>query len=209
MQIHTEKLSAPSRDVHKVLYAAVTPRPIAWVSTVDESGVYNVAPYSFFNAVCSFPPTVMFCPGYREAPGPKDTLANIRATGEFVVNFVTEATADAMNITAQDVAPDVDEFTRAGLTPVVSEIVKAPRMQESPIQFECKLNQIVTIREAPGGGYIVIGTVVMMHVDDTIYNAEQGYIDFDAYGVIGRMAGNGYIRTRDRFDLIRPQSELK
>ncbi|MEL6150670.1 MAG: flavin reductase family protein, partial [Chloroflexota bacterium] len=192
-----------------VLYAAVTPRPIAWVSTVDDNGVNNLAPYSFFNAVCSFPPTLMFCPGYREDPGPKDTLANIRATGEFVVNFVTETTADAMNTTAQEVSSQVDEFTRAGLTPIASEQVKAPRVKESPINFECKLNQIITINEAPKGGYIVIGTVVHMHIDDSIYDAERGYIDFDAYGVIGRMAGSGYTHTHDRFDLIRPPSELQ
>jgi len=209
MQLETENLSGPDKLVHKILYAAVTPRPIAWVSTVDEAGNANLAPYSFFNAVCAYPPTVMFCPGYRDVPYPKDTLANVRATGEFVVNFVTKATADAMNITAQEVSPDVDEFERAKLTAAPSVVVKAPRVAESPIQFECKLQQIVPVHEHPDGAYIVIGTVVYMHVDDAVYDTEQGYIDFDAYDVVGRMAGNGYVHTRDRFELIRPPSEIR
>lgn len=209
MQLETANLSGPDKLVHKLLYAAVTPRPIAWVSTVDEAGRANLAPYSFFNAVCSYPPTVLFCPGYRAVPHPKDTLANARATGEFVVNFVTEATAEAMNITAQEVAPDVSEFELAGLTAAPSVVVRAPRVAESPVQFECKVQQIVPVHEHPGGGYVVIGTVVVMHVDDRIYNAERGYIDFDAYDVVGRMAGDGYTRTRDRFDLVRPPSEIR
>jgi flavin reductase (DIM6/NTAB) family NADH-FMN oxidoreductase RutF len=209
MQIHTEPLTALDRTVYKILYAAVTPRPIAWVSTVDADGTPNLAPYSFFNAICSHPPSLLFCPSYREAPNPKDTLANIRATGEFVVNFVTESNAAAMNITAQETAPHVNEFEQANLTPLPSEVVKAPRVAESPIHFECRLNQIVPVSEAPGGGYVVIGTVVMMHVDDSIYDAENNYIDFDAYPVIGRMAGNGYTTTRHRFDLRRPPSDLR
>lgn len=208
MQIYTADISAFRKDVKKLLYAAVTPRPIAWVSTVDANGTPNLAPYSFFNAVCSMPPTVMFCPGYRDTPAPKDTLANIRVTGEFVVNFVTEATAEAMNITAVEVPPDVDEFARANVTPLPSVTVKPPRVAESPVHFECKLQQIVPVSEQPGGGYVVIGTIVHMHADDRIYDSERGYIDFDAYAVVGRMAGNGYTRTRERFDLIRPPSEL-
>lgn len=159
MQIYTEHLTAPDQTVHKILYAAVTPRPIAWVGTVDADGKPNLAPYSFFNAVCSNPPTLMFCPTYREAPHPKDTLTNIRATGEFVVNFVTEATAAAMNITAQETPPDVNEFERANLTPLPSQVVRAPRVAQSPIHFECRLNQIVPVSEAPGGGYIVIRVI--------------------------------------------------
>lgn len=209
MELPTQNLPAPNRDVHKILYAAVTPRPIAWVSTLGADGTPNLAPYSFFNAICSYPPSVLFCPGYRDTPHPKDTLTNVQRTGEFVINFVTEATAAAMNITAQEVQPDVDEFAQAGLTTAPSQVVAAPRVAESPIHFECTLNQIVPVSEQPGGGYVVIGTVVHMHVDDAIYNAERGYIDFDAYDVVGRMAGSGYTRTRDRFDLERPPSTLK
>lgn len=209
MELATENMSHSNKAVYKVLYAAITPRPIAWVSTVSNDSVLNLAPYSFFNAVCSFPPTLLFCSGYRDVPTPKDTLTNIRANGEFVVNFVTEHNANAMNITAQEVASDVDEFEKAGLTPIPSHQVQPPRVKESPIHFECRLNQIVPISEQPGGGYIVIGTVVHMHVDDAIYDADREYIDFDKYNVVGRMAGSTYTKTQDRFDLERPPSELR
>lgn len=209
MQIATENLSSPDRMAHKLLYAAITPRPIAWISTVDAQGNSNLAPFSFFNAVCSFPPTIMFSISYRAEPAPKDTLTNIRETGEFVVNFVTESNARAMNITAADFPYGVSEIERAGLTAIPSTLVKAPRIQESPIHFECKLNQIVTISEQPGGAYVIIGNVVYMHAEDAIYNQEKDYIDFDAYQVVGRMAGNGYTTTRERFDLIRPKMDLK
>ncbi|MEO0565090.1 MAG: flavin reductase family protein, partial [Chloroflexota bacterium] len=165
--------------------------------------------YSFFNAVCSVPPTVMFCPAYRETPNPKDTLTNIRETETFVVNFVSHTNGPAMNMTAQETTPDVNEFERAGLTAVESVAVPAPRVAESPINFECKLQQIVPVSEQPGGGYIVIGTVVHMHVSDDIYDEERGYVDFEAYDVIGRMAGNGYVTTRDPFTLVRPPSEIR
>jgi flavin reductase (DIM6/NTAB) family NADH-FMN oxidoreductase RutF len=204
MELHTEHISKPDKLVKKVLYAAVTPRPIAWVSTISDDGIHNLAPYSFFNAVCSVPPTVMISVGYRDTPAPKDTLANIRANGEFVVNFVTEANADAMNLTSDIVPPDVDEFEVASLTPIPSKLVRPHRVQQSPINFECRLTQIVPINEAPGGGYAIFGTVVYMHVDDAIYNSEKEYIEFDKYQVVGRMAGNDYIHTHDRFVLTRP-----
>jgi flavin reductase (DIM6/NTAB) family NADH-FMN oxidoreductase RutF len=209
MQISTAGLAAPDKRVYKLLYAAVTPRPIAWVSTISEDGTANLAPYSFFNAVCAFPPTLLFSVGYRDDPNPKDTLTNIRATGEFVVNFVSEPTTAAMNITATEVAPGVDEFERAGLTKAASVAIKPPRVAESPIHFECTLNQIVPVAEHPGGAYVIIGNVVHMHVDDSIFDNERGYVDFDAYSVVGRMAGNTYTRTAERFDLIRPPSELR
>lgn len=209
MELNTENLTERNRIAGKVLYAAVTPRPIAWVSTVSEAGIPNLAPYSFFNAASSHPPTVVFSVGNRPEPNIKDTLANIRANGEFVVNFVTEETGDPMNITAVEVPNEVNEFERAGLTEVPSTLISPPRVAESPISFECRLLQLVPIHEEHGGSTLVIGTVVMMHVDDSIYDPERGYIVFDGYKVIGRMAGNNYVRTRDQFELIRPASELK
>ena len=196
------------RDVYKLLTASVVPRPIAWVSTVNDAGQPNLAPYSFFNAVCAKPPTVLFCPGIRGADlGQKDTYHNIRATGEFVINLVTEDLGQAMNITATELPPEVNEFERAGLTPIPGTVVNIPRVAESPIQFECKLREIVTISEDEGGGHIVIGTVVYMHFDDTIYR-DGHYIDFDSYHPLGRLTGPGYCRVTDRFDMIRPPSEI-
>lgn len=199
----------PSREIYKLLTAAIVPRPIAWVSTVNAQGQPNLAPFSFFNAVCEKPPTVLFCPGIRSTDqSPKDTYHNIRETGEFVINAVTEALAEAMNITSTELPAEVNEFERAGLTPAPSFIVQPPRVAESPIHLECKLNQIVTISEQPGGGYVVIGTVVFMHIDDTIYR-EGNYLDFDTYRPIGRLTGPGYTRITDRFNLTRPPSEIQ
>lgn len=199
----------PARDVYRLLTSAVVPRPIAWVSTVNLEGQPNLAPFSFFNAVCQNPPTLLFCPGIRSADrSPKDTYHNIKATGEFVVNFVTEALADAMNLTAAEVPAEVNEFERAGLTAAPSKIVRAPYVAESPIRFECRLREIITISEEPGGGYIVIGTVVYMHFDDAVYR-EDGTLDYDAYQAIGRLTGPGYSRITDRFDLQRPASEVR
>jgi flavin reductase (DIM6/NTAB) family NADH-FMN oxidoreductase RutF len=199
----------PHREVYKLMTASIVPRPIAWVSTLSIEGQPNLAPFSFFNGVCSAPPTVVFCPMVRATDGDqKDTLRNVRQTGEFVVNFVTEALAEAMNLTAAEVPPEVNEFERAGLTPAPSKLVKVPRVAESPIHFECTLNQIVTISEQPGGGYLVIGTVVHMHFDDSVFR-EGNYIDLAAYQPIGRLTGSGYSRVRDTFELKRPESEIK
>lgn len=199
----------PHREVYKLLTAAIVPRPIAWVSTVDAAGQPNLAPFSFFNAVCSRPPTILFCTGIRAVDrNPKDTFNNIRATGEFVVNFVTETLAEAMNITAVEAPPQVNEFERAGLTAAPGITVNVPHVAETPIYFECRLREIVTISEEPGGGSIIIGTVTLMHFDETVYR-EGNYIDFEAYRPVGRMTGAGYVRTADRFDMPRPPGEIK
>lgn len=199
----------PHREIYKLMIGAIVPRAIAWVSTADSSGRPNLAPFSFFTAACSAPPTIVFCPGVRDTDGDhKDTLHNIRATGEFVINFVTEALAEKMNITATEVPPEVNEFERAGLTPVRSAVVKAPRVAESPIHFECRLNQVITISDAPGGGSLVIGTIVHMHISETVYR-DGNHIDIAAYQPVGRLAGASYCRVTDIFDMRRPAPEIK
>ncbi|MCB9449919.1 MAG: flavin reductase family protein [Anaerolineaceae bacterium] len=206
VKIRPEEL--PHREVYKLLTGAVVPRPIAWVSTVSEAGENNLAPFSFFTAVCALPPTLLFCTSVRLVDGkPKDTLTNIRATGEFTVNVVTEPLAEAMNITAIDLPADVDEFKRAGLTPAPGTLVKAPYVVESPIHFECKLNQIVPISDEPGGGSIVIGTVVYIEMDDRVWR-EGNHIDFTAYEAIGRLTGAAYCRVNDLFDMPRLPPEI-
>lgn len=206
MEINPQDL--PDGEVYKLLTASIVPRPIAWVSTVDEKGNPNLAPFSFFNAVCALPPTVIFCPGIRRSDKEqKDSYYNVRATGEFVINFTNQATAQAMNITAVEAPSEVNEFERANLTPLASKIVKAPRVKESPISFECKLNQIVTISNEVGGGHIVIGTVVYMHFDEAIM-LEGNKIDMRAYQPIGRLVGNDYTNVTDIFSMVRPPSEV-
>lgn len=202
-------IDVPQRDLYKLLIGAVVPRPIAWVSTISPDGVPNLAPFSFFNGVASNPPSLVFSVSYRESTHqPKDTLANLQASSDFVVNMVTEPLATAMNITAGEYPPEVDEFQRAGLTPIPSIQVSAPRVAESPVQFECRLNQIVPIGEGPGSARLVIGTIVYIHIADAIYR-EPYKIDITAYQPIGRLAGSSYTRVNDLFELQRPASEIK
>lgn len=206
MEINPAQL--PHRDVYKLLTGAVVPRPIAWVSTLSADGIPNLAPFSFFTVACSKPPTVVFSPSVRETDsGEKDTLRNIRETGEFVINFVSEPLAEAMNQTAAEVLPEVNEFERAGLRTSPARIVRPPYVADSPIHFECRLNQILTISDQPGGGSLVIGTVVHMHFDDRVLR-EGHHIDLNAYQAVGRLSGAGYTRLSDRFNIQRPPSEI-
>jgi len=191
-------------DIYKLMVGAIVPRPIAFVSTVDEHGVRNLAPFSFFSAACSKPPTVLFCPGIRATTRDrKDTLKNVAATKEFVVNIVSEEIAERMNLTSAEVGPEVDEFELSGLTPLASVVVRPPRVAESPVQMECELREVVTISDQPGGGSIVIGEVLRFHVrEDLIDNFR---VDADRLKAIGRMGGPTYCKTHDRFDMERPK----
>jgi flavin reductase (DIM6/NTAB) family NADH-FMN oxidoreductase RutF len=200
------------KQLYKLLTGIVVPRPIALVSTMDRNGVVNLAPFSAFNLVGANPPAVLFCPALR-APGDaepdarpdlrKDTLRNIEETGEFVVNAVNEAIAAAVNATAAEVPPEVDEFQLAGLTPIASEAVRPPRVAESPAQMECKLLQVIYVSRAPGAGVIVLGEVVRFHVREDLF--EDFRIDPAGLDAVGRMAGNTWVRTRDRIELTRPK----
>ena len=196
-------------QAYKLLTGLIVPRPVALVSTVDKDGVRNVAPFSFFCGVGSNPPTVLFCPSLTGPPKDgrvddrKDTLRNVEQTGEFVINIVSEAIANAANVTAANVAPEVDEFALAGLTAIASEVVKAPRVAESPAQMECKLLQIIFTGEGVAAGVIVLGEIVRFHVAAEL---EENYrIDPAKLDAVGRMAGNTWVRTQDRFDLVRPK----
>jgi flavin reductase (DIM6/NTAB) family NADH-FMN oxidoreductase RutF len=194
----------PAQTMYRVLIGSVVPRPIAFVSTVSDAGVLNVAPFSFFNAFCADPPVVGFGPVWRRPA--KDTITNIRATREFVVNIVGEDIAEAMNVCSAEFPPDVDEFQQSNLTPVPSVLVKPPRVKESKINMECSLLQIIDFSEKPHGGSLVLGQIVRLHVDDEII--DEGYkIDADKLRAIGRMGGPEYTRTRDRFIMLRPSQE--
>jgi flavin reductase (DIM6/NTAB) family NADH-FMN oxidoreductase RutF len=197
------------QNIYKLMIGALVPRPIAFVSSLDERGVRNLAPFSYFTAVSADPPVVLFCPSVRrEDPqrglaARKDTLLNVIATREFVVNVVTEAIAEKMNATSAQVPPEVDEFELAGLTPLPSDLVKPPRVAESPVQMECRLRQIIEVSDRPAGGSIVLGEVVRFHVREDL--VENYRIDPDKLAAVGRMGGPTYVRTRDRFDLKRPE----
>lgn len=201
--------SLPWKSVYKILIGSVLPRPIGWISTINAEGQANLAPFSFFNVVCPNPPTLLFCPNIRSTDtGQKDTLKNILATGEFVVNIVTEELAEAMNTTATEFLPEVDEFHSAGLTPAASLVVKPPRVSESPIHFECRLREVIEISRAPGGGSIVIGEIVHIHLDEAVLLGSDK-VDVLKLKPIGRMAGNIYCRTTDLFEMVRGTSQVR
>ncbi len=186
------------------MVGAIVPRPIAFVSSTDANGVGNLAPFSYFTACSSNPPVICFCTAVGSDPRPhKDTLSNIRATGEFVVNIVSEEIAEQMNACSASVAPEVDEFDLSGLTRLPSELVRPPRVAESHVQMECRLNQIVTVSDKPGGGLLVLGEVLLFHIDEAVLDGDK--IDPARLKAIGRMGGPTYVRTHDRFDMTRPK----
>jgi flavin reductase (DIM6/NTAB) family NADH-FMN oxidoreductase RutF len=191
-------------NVYKLMIGAIIPRPIAFVSTLSLEGVRNLAAFSFFTAISANPPAVCFSPMVRgSGNGQKDTLRNAEVTKEFVVNIVSEDFAQKMNLTAPEFPPEVDEFEVSGLTPTPSDLVRPPRVAESRISMECKLIEIVSVSAKPLGGSLVIGEVLRFHVAEGIM--ENFRIDPDKLSPIGRMAGNTYVRTTDRFDMIRPK----
>lgn len=197
------------RQIYKLMTGIIVPRPIALVSTIDRSGVPNLAPFSFFNGVGSNPPTVLFCPTIR-APHPsgisdirKDTLRNVEDNGEFVVNIVDEAISAATNAASAEVPPEVDEFVLSGLTPIPSVAVRPPRVAESPAQMECRLLQVIYTNRAPGGGVVVLGQVLHFHIREELFDDFR--VDPAGLNAVGRMAGNTWVRTHDRIELIRPK----
>ncbi len=196
---------AGAQNVYKLLVGVIVPRPIAFVSTLDSEGRRNLAPFSFFTAVSANPPVIAFSPMVRGSDSNrKDTLHNIEATREFVVNVVSEDFAGAMNMTSPEFPPEVDEFEVSGLTPIPSELVRPPRVAESRIHMECRLLQVVHVSPKPLGGSIVLGEVLRFHVADEVIDATYK-VDPDKLRPIARMGGPTYARTTDRFNMERPK----
>lgn len=193
MQFDFDALTPTHR--YKLLAATVVPRPIAWVSSQDAEGRLNAAPFSFFNVFGEDPPVVGFSIAHRSADDVKDTGANIRAQGEFVVNLVSEDTLESMVVSAIEFASSVDEFAEAGLTPAPSVRIRTPRIAESRVSLECRLQQIVELGPKRS---LVIGEVLMLHVhDDAVIDGERGWIDTARLALVGRMGANRYTRTAD------------
>ena len=187
--------SMPTLRLYKLVTGTVVPRPIGFVSTLGPTGVPNVAPFSFFNAVSHRPPIVLFSSAVRDGRD-KDTIANVRATGEFVINIVTEAIAQQMSACAENYPPGTSEFAVTGLTPMAATVVKPPMVAESPVNMECTLLQLLPL---PDSEYtVVLGRVVLFHVSPDLFG-EEGRIDSARLRAIGRMAGNTYVLTRELF----------
>ena len=186
----------------------IIPRPIGWISSIDNEGVVNLAPYSFFNAVCYRPPTVMFASGTgKGSDGMKDTRRNIEATGEFVCNLATWETRNQMNQTSAAVTSDTDEMKLTGLTPVSSKLIKVPRVAEAPVHLECRhLNSIeIPSWEKDNRYFIVLGEVIGIHIRDELIT-KDGLVDIEKMIPIGRMGYNDYTRIEGNtlFTMIRP-----
>lgn len=200
MQFDTNTTSASI--LYKLLTGTVIPRPIGWISTVDEKGINNLAPFSFFNAVGEDPPHVMFST-VRTGDQNKDTLNNVLQNRQFVVNLVTEDVVIPMNTSAQQVAPEIDEFTLANVTPISSSIVKPMRVKECLVHFECEMVHHYFLEDHKNGGAcIIIGKILMMHIADEIL-MENYKIDLEKYKPIARLAGSNYARLGDVFQVKR------
>lgn len=190
------------KDAHELLVSAVAPRPIAFVSTIGEDGVFNVAPFSFFTGLAAKPMVIGFTVGRKRDGQKKDTQVNIEFSRDFVVNVVTETLAEAMNQASANYPSHVDEFKEVGLTPVKADIVKSPMVAESPINMECRLLQILEFGNLPRISSFIIGEVVRLHIEDELYISNE--IQTSKLKAIARMGGELYCRTTDIFEMKRP-----
>jgi len=195
--------------LHSIMLGAVQPRPIAFASTVDEEGNVNLSPYSFFNVFSANPPVMIFSPARRVRNNTiKHTLINAKATGEVVINVVNYDIVPQMSLSSTEYDADVDEFIKTGLTATPSDIVTPPRVLESPVQFECKVNKIVELGQEGGAGNLIICEVVMVHVNDNVLDAD-GKINQTKVDTVARMGGSWYCRSKDAmFEVPKPLATL-
>ena len=195
--------SADVVAVYRALVSIVTPRPIAWVTTVDEEGRVNLAPFSFYNAFGANPPVVVFSPTLRRDGSRKDTLLNLQAVPEFVLNAAVEDLAEPMNMTAKELPYGQSEAEYAGLTLAPSAKVRPPRVAESPVHLECRVLQLISIGDGPIAANLVIGEVLLIDIDESVLDA-QGQVDPRKLRTIARLGGDHYCRSTDLFEMKRP-----
>ena len=191
--------------LHGYLLSAVSPRPIAFASTVDGLGNVNLSPFSFFNVFSANPPILVFSPARRVRDNTtKHTLENILINKEVVINIVNYDMVQQMSLSSTEYPAGVNEFLKSGLTEVASDIVKPPRVQEAPVQFECKVNDVIALGNQGGAGNLIIAEVVKLHIKETILDAD-GKIDANKIDAVARMGGNWYNRSREgMFEVIKP-----
>lgn len=200
MKILTE--NTEETILYKLLTGLITPRPIGWIATIDANGINNLAPFSYFNMVSSDPPCVMFSTR-RDNNQNKDTLNNVLANGEFVVNMVTQEVVEQMNTTSASVAPEIDEFQLTNLTPIDSETISPKRVKESLVHLECeKIHHYFIDNQKDGGACVIIGKIKMIHIADEIVN-EKYHIDIEKYQPIARLGGSNYSKIGEVFSVKR------
>ncbi len=186
----------PVRDFHQFLLGSVAPRPIAFVSTVDKNGIANLAPYSFFNAFSSNPPILVFSSNRRVVDNStKDTLANVHETQELVINAVNYDIVRQMAVCSVEFPQGISEFEKSGLTPVPSDLVNPPRVKESPVHMECRVNDIITLGHHGGAGHLIICEVLLMHINEGIIDSASGRINPHKIDLMGRMGRSYYVRA--------------
>jgi flavin reductase (DIM6/NTAB) family NADH-FMN oxidoreductase RutF len=199
-----------TKDVHQYLLGAIGPRPIAFASTMDNHGNPNLSPFSFFNVFSANPPIMVFSPARRVRNNTtKDTLANCAATKEVVINVVNFATVEQMSLSSTEYPSTVNEFVKAGLTPMESKTVRPYRVKESPVQFECIVRDITALGEEGGAGNLIICEVKMMHFNESILTDQQK-IDQHKIDLVGRMGGDWYVRASGEaiFEVEKPARKL-
>lgn len=196
----------PVPKLHHYLLGAIGPRPIAFASTVDNNGNRNLSPFSFFNVFSANPPILVFSPARSGRTGEtKNTFDNVKETKEVVINIVNYDIVQQMSLSSSPYGKDVDEFIKSGLTPIASETIKPFRVKESPVQFECKVNEIVELGQNGGAGNLVICEVLKIHINEEVLD-ENGMIDQHKIDLVSRMGGNWYCRANDEsmFEIQKP-----
>jgi flavin reductase (DIM6/NTAB) family NADH-FMN oxidoreductase RutF len=193
----------PPREAYGWMISTIMPRPIAWVSTISAAGKTNLAPFSFFQGVTANPPTLMFVPVNKRDGTKKDTVRNIEEVPEFVVNLVSSALGERMNETSAMLPHGESEFERFAISSAASARVRPPRVVDAPVAFECTLDRVVHIGEGPLAANVIFGRIHVVHVADAMMGPD-GTPDPAKLDLIGRMGGDSYTRTRDRFELERP-----
>lgn len=202
MQIEISKI--PVTEAYQWMVSLVAPRPIAWVTTLSASGVINLAPFSFFNVFGANPPVVVFSPTLKRDSTKKDTLINIERHGEYVIHASTEGDIDAINASSASLPPELSEVEYVGKRTLPSVLVKVPRLADAPFALECKLRQIVPVGNGPISSNLIIGDVVMMHIDPVILG-KDGKVDPRRLRSVARLGGEHWCRSTDLFQMERPQ----
>ncbi|MBP6459392.1 MAG: flavin reductase family protein [Crocinitomicaceae bacterium] len=204
LDINPKELPIPK--LHQILLGAIGPRPIAFASTVDSEGNHNLSPFSFFNVFSANPPILIFSPARSGRTNEtKDTYKNVKVVPEVVINIVNYDIVQQMSLSSSPYAPNVDEFVKAGFTALDSELVKPKRVAESPVQFECKVNEVIELGDQGGAGNLIICEVVKIHIAEEVLD-ENGLIDQHKINLVARMGGNWYCHANEAsmFEVVKP-----
>ncbi len=204
VDINPKELPIPK--LHQILLGAIGPRPIAFASTVDAEGNHNLSPFSFFNVFSANPPILIFSPARSGRTNEtKDTYKNVKVVPEVVINIVNYDIVQQMSLSSSPYAPDVDEFVKAGFTALDSDLVKPKRVAESPVQFECKVNEVIELGDQGGAGNLIICEVVKIHIAEEVLD-DNGLIDQHKINLVARMGGNWYVHANEQsmFEVVKP-----